>query len=113
MQTTIASILGLALLCSISAAGAGKKPPAKLVFPSKAGEIAFDHAAHAKREKGNCKRCHDKLWPRPAKVALTSSAGCRSCHTAGGASFEMKGNCKKCHAGDPEAASRREQATKQ
>ncbi len=42
MQTTIASILGLALLCSISAAGAGKKPPAKLVFPSKAGEIAFD-----------------------------------------------------------------------
>ena len=61
MRTMIASLLGAALLCCVTAAGAGKKPPAKLVFGSKAGEIAFDHAAHAKREKGNCKRCHDKL----------------------------------------------------
>jgi c(7)-type cytochrome triheme protein len=84
-----------------------KKPPLKLVFESKMGNVAFDHAAHVKREKNDCKVCHDKLFPqekaplnfkagmhKPAEAAHTS---CGACHAPGGASFETKGNCNKCH----------------
>jgi c(7)-type cytochrome triheme protein len=75
-----------------------KKPPRRLVFSSKAGDVTFNHAAHLKREKGDCTKCHDKLWPQSAKVPVKSSAGCSTCHHAEGKSFEMKGNCIKCHA---------------
>lgn len=73
------------------------QPPGKLVFPSKAGDVPFDHAAHVKLEKGECASCHEKLWPKSAKVPLKSSEGCRVCHRAGGKSFETRGNCVRCH----------------
>jgi c(7)-type cytochrome triheme protein len=94
----MALLTGLAL---VNVAAQNTRPPAKLVFPSKPGNVTFDHAAHAKRAKNGCKTCHDKLWPRSAKVPLKSSDGCRTCHQAGGAAFEMKGNCAKCHAPEP------------
>jgi c(7)-type cytochrome triheme protein len=84
-----------------------KKPPLKLVFEAKVGNVTFDHAAHVKREKNDCKVCHDKLFPqekaplnfkagmhKPAEAGHTS---CGACHTPGGAAFETKGNCNKCH----------------
>ena len=84
-----------------------KKPPLKLVFEAKMGNVTFDHAAHVKREKSDCKVCHDKLFPqekaplnfkagmhKPAEAAHTS---CGACHAPGGAAFETKGNCNKCH----------------
>ena len=95
-----ASILFLILLSSLvvgpSAAGA-KKPPAKIVFPTKAGEVVFVHAAHIRREKRNCAVCHDKLWSKSTATPLKSSDGCKTCHHTGGAAFETKGNCAKCH----------------
>lgn len=97
MRHAIAFFVAAVLVCGATVAAQEKKPPAKLVFPSKAGEVVFDHAAHLKREKGDCSPCHDKLWPQSTKDPLTSSAGCRTCHQAGGVSFEMKGNCDKCH----------------
>jgi c(7)-type cytochrome triheme protein len=96
--------LVITFLITISLASVGtvtaqdKKPPRTLVFPSKAGEVTFNHAAHLKREKDDCATCHDKLWPQSAKVPVKSSAGCGTCHHAEGKSFEMKGNCIKCHA---------------
>ena len=90
-----------------------KKPPLKLVFEAKVGNVTFDHAAHLKREKNDCKVCHDKLFSqekaplnfkagmhKPAEAAKTS---CGACHTPGGASFETKGNCNKCHVKDAAA----------
>lgn len=92
---------GLILLCAIAGglmlAADDAQPPGKLVFPSKAGDITFDHAAHVKTEKGECASCHEKLWPRSAKVPLKSSEGCKACHIAGGKSFEMPGHCVRCH----------------
>ena len=73
------------------------KPPGKLVFPSKKGDVTFDHPAHLARVKDDCTICHEKLWPQSTKVPLSSSSGCVTCHTAGGKAFEMKGNCDKCH----------------
>jgi c(7)-type cytochrome triheme protein len=98
MWFAMALFITLAPSSGAAAAGQGNKPPLKLVFPSKAGDVTFNHAAHLKREKGDCTRCHDKLWPQSAKVAVKSSDGCSTCHHAGGKSFEMKGNCTRCHA---------------
>jgi c(7)-type cytochrome triheme protein len=98
------SFLGLGLIAEDKA-----KAPAKLTFAAKNGDVAYDHAAHAKREKNNCKVCHDALWPQSAKAPLNWKAGmhkpaeakkisCGKCHTPGGAAFESKGNCTgKCH----------------
>jgi c(7)-type cytochrome triheme protein len=95
---------GLILLCAIAAVVGGlmiaaddAQPPGKLVFPSKVGDITFDHAAHVKREKGECASCHEKLWPKSTKVPLKSSDGCKACHKAGGKSFETRDNCVRCH----------------
>jgi c(7)-type cytochrome triheme protein len=85
-----------------------KEAPPKMVFAAKTGNVAFDHAAHAKRVKEDCKSCHPKLWPE-AKGSLNFKAGmhkpaeatkisCGACHHAGGVAFESKGNCtSKCH----------------
>ena len=89
-----ASILFLILLSFVAQA---KKPPEKIVFPTKAGDVVFVHAAHIRREKRNCAVCHDKLWSKSTATPLKSSDGCKTCHHADGAAFEMKGNCAKCH----------------
>ncbi len=92
----IALFLTISLAAGVSVAR-DKKPPRRLLFPSKAGEITFDHQAHAKRERNACTECHDGLWPRSAKVPIKSSAGCKTCHRADGKSFGMEGNCARCH----------------
>jgi|SRR5450432_2601696 c(7)-type cytochrome triheme protein len=84
-------------------------PPAKLTFTAKTGNVIYDHAAHAKREKNECKTCHPARWPQDAKAPLnfkaamhktaeTAKTSCSGCHNPGGAAFETKGNCAKCHA---------------
>ena len=84
-----------------------KKPPSKLVFETKMGNVTYDHAAHVKRAKDDCKVCHTKLFPQSRepinfkdkmhKTAEAAKSSCAACHIAGGQSFETKGNCKKCH----------------
>ena len=87
-----------------------KKAPAKLTFEAKTGNVVYDHAAHAKREKNDCKVCHDVLFPQSAKAPLNFKAGmhkpaeaakksCGNCHNAGGKAFSTVGNCanSKCH----------------
>ncbi len=85
-----------------------KQPPAQLVFEAKNGNVTYNHAAHAKREKEDCKVCHDKLWPQSAKAPLnyraamhrtaeTKQTSCGFCHHPGGKAFETKGNCNRCH----------------
>ena len=72
-------------------------PPHSLMFPSKSGDVTFNHAAHLKRQNGACTTCHNRLWPQSAKVQVKSSDGCSTCHHADGKSFEMKGHCTRCH----------------
>lgn len=86
-----------------------KTPPAKLVIQAKPGNITFDHAAHSKREKNDCKVCHDVLFAQDAKLPLKfkpphktaedKKVSCGFCHHAGGTAFETKANCtnSKCH----------------
>ena len=82
-----------------------KAPAAKLVFDAKNGNVSFDHAAHVKREKDDCKACHDKLFAqektplkyKPHPAAEAKKASCGACHVAGGTAFATKGNCTKCH----------------
>jgi len=85
-----------------------KKPPEKLVFSAKVGNVTFPHAKHAEREKGDCKVCHNALWPQDSKAPLNYKASlhkaaeakktsCAACHVSGGKSFVSTGNCAKCH----------------
>jgi len=85
-----------------------QKPPEKVVFQSKMGNVTFDHAAHVKRANADCKTCHPALFKQSStepinfkanmhKTAEAAKTSCGACHTPGGASFETKGNCAKCH----------------
>jgi c(7)-type cytochrome triheme protein len=86
-----------------------KAAPEKLVFEAKSGSVAFDHATHAKREKGDCKVCHPRLFAEDSKAPLAfkpphkreedKKGACGFCHRPGGVAFETKSNCTngKCH----------------
>jgi c(7)-type cytochrome triheme protein len=97
MRSLIMLGMTVALVAGAVVPAEDKKPPEKLVFRSKAGDVTFDHAAHLKREKGECMACHDKLWPQSSKTPLKGSTGCRTCHHQDGKSFETKNNCVRCH----------------
>ena len=97
MRNALACIIALTLVGGVVVTAQNSQPPEKLIFQSKRGDVVFAHAAHAGREKGECATCHPKLWPQSTKEPLKSSDGCRTCHHAGGAAFEMKANCVKCH----------------
>ena len=100
----LSSVFGAAALLSQT-----KAPPAKVVLPARNGNVVFDHAAHLKREKNDCKVCHGGLFTQdvkapvgfkpPHKAAEDKQASCGSCHRAGGSAFETKANCAngKCH----------------
>jgi c(7)-type cytochrome triheme protein len=103
-------LVGLVATLFIFGGFAAEKPaPAKIVLPAKSGNVTFDHAAHAKREKNDCKVCHDKLFQQsktaplgfrpPHSAAETKKASCGFCHREGGQAFSTKGNCtnSKCH----------------
>jgi c(7)-type cytochrome triheme protein len=108
MRTSKAFMWLLVLVLVFGVAAQDKKPPEKLTFKAKMGEVMFDHAKHVKAAKNKCDTCHDKLWPQSATAPLNYKAGmhkpaeakhtsCGFCHHAGGGSFESKGNCNRCH----------------
>jgi c(7)-type cytochrome triheme protein len=109
MPKLLACALFFTMLPLAALVAQDKTPPTKLVFQSKAGNITFDHAGHAKREKNNCMVCHPALFTQDAKAPLAfkpshkneedKKTSCGSCHRAGGAAFETKANCTngKCH----------------
>src|ERR1017187_9353851 len=99
----MARLLSLFSMLGLTAVLAqNKTPPAKFVFQARTGNITFDHAAHAKREKDNCKACHPTLFAQDAKAPLVfrpphkneedKTTSCGSCHRADGAFFETKPN---------------------
>jgi c(7)-type cytochrome triheme protein len=109
MRNALAYSLLFTMIALTSMVAQDKKPPAKLVFNAKNGNVTYDHTAHAKREKNECKTCHPSLFAQDAKAALswktamhkpaeTAKTSCGFCHHPGGAAFETKGNCtSKCH----------------
>jgi c(7)-type cytochrome triheme protein len=108
MRNALAYVLLFTMVALTSMLAQDKKAPTKLVFNAKNGNVTYDHTAHAKREKNECKTCHPAQWPQDAKAPLnwkaamhktaeTAKTSCGSCHHPGGASFETKGNCTKCH----------------
>lgn len=108
MRTLTVLFVSLTLFASFGLLAQDKKAPAKLTFTAKTGNITYDHTAHAKREKNDCKVCHDKLWPQDAKAPLnfkaamhktaeTAKSSCATCHVEGGKAFASKPNCTKCH----------------
>ena len=119
MRHLIAYPILIALISLTGSLAQEKKapaPPSKLVFEAKNGKVTYDHAAHAKREKNDCKMCHPVPFAQNAKTALNfkgamhktaeeKHASCALCHYEGGKAFAAKGNCTtKCHNNDKSAA---------
>jgi c(7)-type cytochrome triheme protein len=109
MRKALAYFLFLAMLGLTALLAQNKTPPTKFVIQAKTGNITFDHASHAKREKNDCTVCHPSLFAQDVKAPLSfklphknhedKKASCGSCHRAGGTAFETKANCSngKCH----------------
>jgi c(7)-type cytochrome triheme protein len=110
MMQRLFSFLVAGFLVAALLAIAADKPPEKLVFPTKMGNVTYDHAKHLERAKSDCKVCHDKLFQQSAKAPLnykpvmhktaeTGKISCGACHVTGGAAFATAGNCtnNKCH----------------
>jgi c(7)-type cytochrome triheme protein len=99
----------IALTGSLAQEKKAPSPPSKLEFAAKNGKVTYDHAAHAKREKNDCKVCHPSPWAQDAKTPLNykgtmhkaaeeKKTSCGKCHFEGGTAFAVKGNCTgKCH----------------
>ena len=110
MHKVLAYTLFFSMLALTAMLAQDKTPPTKLVFQAKTGNVTYDHTAHAKREKNECKTCHPAIFPQDAKAPLNfkpamhktaeeKHISCGFCHHAGGKAFETKGNCAngKCH----------------
>ena len=108
MRYLMVFLLAISVICLLSVSAQPVQAPAKLVFETKMGKVTYDHAAHLKRAKGDCKVCHDKLFQQSAKAPLNYKPGmhkpaeanktaCAACHVAGGMAFATAGNCAKCH----------------
>lgn len=109
MGKAFTGFLGVLMLGGTALLSQTKTPRAKVVLPAKNGAVTFDHSAHAKREKNDCKTCHTSLFAQDAKAAVgfkpphkmeeDRKVSCGFCHRAGGSAFETKGNCAngKCH----------------
>ncbi len=101
MRHLIALLATVTFVGLATVAAQDKKPPEKIVFPSRQGAVTFFHAKHIDREKGDCTSCHDKLWMQTS-APLKNSQGCHTCHTADGKAFNAndRSNCVRCHPAD-------------
>jgi c(7)-type cytochrome triheme protein len=108
MRSIISTLFAVIVLGALALVAQDKKPPEKMVFTTKNGNVTFQHAAHITRAKGDCTTCHDKIFPQDSKAPLNFKAGlhkpaeaaktsCGTCHNPSGPGFESKGNCTKCH----------------
>jgi hypothetical protein len=52
-------------------AGTSEDASATARIPGKKWKCAFDHSAHAKREKDSCRACHSTLFAQDAKAPLS------------------------------------------
>jgi c(7)-type cytochrome triheme protein len=108
MRTLLFNLMaGLVALALIGLAA--EKPPEKIVFETKMGNVTLQHVKHIERAKNDCKVCHDKLFPQSRapinykagmhKPAEANKTACGACHVAGGTAFATAGNCSntKCH----------------
>ena len=110
MKNSRSLALLVALLFCFAVIGmqaADDKGPAEIVFETKQGNVTYPHAKHVEAVKGDCKVCHDTLFPQERaelnykkamhKTSEKDMTSCGSCHRPEGAAFESKGNCAKCH----------------
>ncbi len=109
MRKLAAVIPALVLFLSVVSFAQKKadKGPDTVTMKAKNGAILFNHKSHTTAAKGDCKVCHDKLWPQDNKAPInfkpphvkheTAKTSCGACHAKAGTSFGTVGNCKKCH----------------
>ena len=81
----------IALSGSLAQEKKAPTPPSKLVFEAKNGKVTYDHAAHAKREKNDCKMCHPVPFAQDAEASLNYKSAMHK------AAEEKHASCGLCH----------------
>jgi len=93
-----------------SAQGSAMGLPKQAIYPSRLGDVAFNHDLHIEEAGGRCSDCHNSLFPM-AKVSLsgyaddyhreaeTAGSSCAACHAPEKESFGSLNNCDRCHEG--------------
>jgi c(7)-type cytochrome triheme protein len=81
--------------------------PVLAMFETRLGPARFDHQKHIDEAKGDCKACHNEVFPLERgllnykdnlhKTAETAKTACGACHNPNGTAFESKGHCLTCH----------------
>jgi len=81
--------------------------PESRTLETRVGAARFDHARHVAIGKGDCRSCHNKIFPLAKGVlnyadnlhatAEQNKTSCGACHRESGTAFASKGNCLKCH----------------
>jgi c(7)-type cytochrome triheme protein len=81
-----------------------------IVYTSRLGPVSFNHDRHIREARGDCTRCHQKLFPMERRgldgysadyhrVAEANGELCAACHAPGKGAFASLDNCTKCHQG--------------
>jgi c(7)-type cytochrome triheme protein len=84
--------------------------PERIFYHNRLGDVAFDHDQHIVDAKGDCKQCHEGLWPMEEvglkgyaedyhRVAERGNQSCAACHAPTKSSFGSLNNCTRCHEG--------------
>ena len=84
--------------------------PERLFYHNRLGDVAFNHDQHIVDAQGDCKACHDGLWPMEEvglkgyakdyhRVAEKQGTSCAACHAPAKTSFGTLNNCTRCHEG--------------
>ena len=89
--------------------------PEALSYSTRLGPAKFGHESHVDHAEGDCKVCHNKIYPLEKgllnyadnlhRTSEETKTSCGACHVEGGEAFESKGHCLDCHA-EPVAAVR-------
>lgn len=74
---------------------------------TKLGPAKFDHAKHVTISKGDCRSCHNRIFPLARgllnyadnlhRTAEQNRTSCGACHREDGSAFASRNNCLNCH----------------
>jgi len=91
---SVAAALLVMVLSPLAAVAGKTQRPDMITFPSKNGDVYFNHQKHA-TASGNCRPCHDRKGGKIKELGKAwAHKVCRGCHESAKAGPT---DCRGCH----------------